>query len=131
MARIREITPPELQYVVDDMFEKIVVYDNRAVSATMKPLPGGRFEVTMKVLAKKRVADELGKESDVPIADYIDVGVVDDKGDAILVERKKITQEESTFTMTVDKQPVKAGIDPLNKLIDRRPSDNTITVTAP
>ena len=129
VARIREVTPPELQYVIDDLFEKIVVYDNRAVSATMKPLPGGRFEVTMKVVASKRVADELGKESDVPLADTIDVGVVDDKGDAILVERKKISQEESTFTMTVDRKPAKAGIDPLNKLIDRRPNDNTITLT--
>jgi len=129
VARIREVTPPELQYVIDDLFEKIVVYDNRAVSATMKPLSGGRFEVTMKVVAKKRVADELGKESDVALADFIDIGVVDDKGDAILVERKRITQEESTFTMTVDRKPAKAGIDPLNKLIDRRPDDNTVAVT--
>ncbi|MEO7057967.1 MAG: M1 family aminopeptidase [Caldimonas sp.] len=129
IARIREVTPPELQYVIDDLFEKIVVYDNRAVSATMKPLPGGRFEVTMKVVAKKRVADGLGKESDVPLADFIDIGVVDEKGDAIAVEKKRITQEESSFTMTVDKRPAKAGIDPLNKLIDRRPGDNTIAVS--
>ena len=40
-----------------------------------------------------------------------------------------IKGEESTFTMTVDKKPVKAGIDPLNKLIDRRPGDNAIVVT--
>jgi ABC-2 type transport system permease protein len=31
--------------------------------------------------------------------------------------------------MTVDKRPAKAGIDPLNKLNDRRPDDNTIAVT--
>ncbi|MGZ5205787.1 MAG: M1 family aminopeptidase, partial [Caldimonas sp.] len=129
IARIREVTPPELQYVIDDLFEKIVVYDNRAVSATMKPLAGGRWEVTMKVVAKKRVADALGKESDVALDDLIDVGVIDAKGDAIAVERKRITGEESTFTMTVDKLPVKAGIDPLNKLIDRRPSDNAIAVS--
>ena len=130
VARIREVTPPELQYLIDDLFEKIVVYDNRAVSATMKPLTGGRWEVTMKVVAKKRVADALGKESDVPLDDLIDIGVVDAKGDAIAVEKKRITGEESTFTMTVDKRPVKAGIDPLNKLIDRSPGDNAIAVTA-
>ena len=130
VARIREVTPPELQYVIDDLFEKIVVYDNRAISATMKPLAGGRFEVTMKVVAKKRVADELGKESDVALNDFIDIGVVDAKGDGVLVERKRITQEESTFTVTVDRKPAKAGIDPLNKLIDRRPDDNTVAVTA-
>jgi len=83
----------------------------------------------MKVVAKKRVADELGKESDVALGDLIDIGVIDDKGDAIAVEKKRIQGEESTFTMTVDKRPVKAGIDPLNKLIDRRPGDNAIVVT--
>ncbi|MEO6363668.1 MAG: M1 family aminopeptidase, partial [Caldimonas sp.] len=129
VARFREVTPSELQYLIDDLFEKIVVYDNRAVSASMKPLAGGRFEVTIKVVAKKRVADELGKESEVALADFIDIGVVDAKGDAIAVERRKITAEETSFTMVVDKRPAKAGIDPLNKLIDRKPGDNTIAVT--
>ncbi|MEP6740088.1 MAG: hypothetical protein ABJA61_06890, partial [Caldimonas sp.] len=129
IARIREVTPPDMQYLIDDLFEKIVVYDNRAVSATMKALPGGHYEVTMKVVAKKRVADELGKESDVALNDLIDIGVIDAKGDAIAVERKRIATEESTFTMTVDKRPIKAGIDPLNKLIDRRPGDNTVVVS--
>jgi aminopeptidase N len=129
VQRIREATPPELQYLVEDLFEKIVVYDNRAVSATMKELAGGKWEVTMKVVAKKRVADELGKESDVAVDDLIDIGVIDEKGDAIAVEKKRIKAEETSFTMTVDKRPVKAGIDPLNKLIDRQSDDNVVAPT--
>jgi hypothetical protein len=129
VARIREVTPPEMQYLIDDFFEKIVIYDNRAVSASMKTLPDGRFEVTMNVAARKLVADALGKESDAPLNDLIDIGVVDADGDAIAIERKRITAAESIFTMTVDKRPAKAGIDPLNKLIDRRPDDNTIRVS--
>jgi ABC-2 type transport system permease protein len=35
---------------------------------------------------------------------------------------------ESTYTIEVDKKPVKAGIDPVVKLVDRRPEDNTIAV---
>jgi ABC-2 type transport system permease protein len=31
--------------------------------------------------------------------------------------------------MVVDQQPVKAGIDPFNKLIDRDPDDNLVSVT--
>jgi hypothetical protein len=80
------------------------------------------------VFAKKRVSDALGKETDVALADLIDVGVVDAKGDAIAVERKRIDKEEMSFSFTVDKKPAKAGIDPLNKLIDRKPKDNTIAV---
>ena len=131
LAKLRAVTPPEMQYLVDDMFERIVLYDNRAVSATAKALPGGRYEVTVKVSAKKAVADELGKETDVPLADFIDIGAVDDQGNAIAIERHKITRADNAFTLTVDRKPVRAGIDPLNKLIDRTPDDNTIAVEFP
>ena len=43
--------------------------------------------------------------------------------------RTLATLEESTFKLTVDRKPVKAGIDPLNKLIDRKPGDNTVAVS--
>ncbi len=46
----------------------------------------------------------------------------------LILERKKIDAAESTFTMVVDEKPAKAGIDPLNKLIDRSPDDNVISV---
>lgn len=129
VADIRAVTPPQLQYVIDDLFDRIVLYDNRAVSASAKPLAGGRYEVTVNVIANKRIADELGKEQDVPLADLIDVGVVDANGEPLALERRRIDREDSTFTFTVDRKPVKAGIDPLNKLIDRKPGDNAIAVT--
>ena len=129
LADIRAVTPPEMQYVIDDLFERIVIYDNRATKATAKPLPGGRYEVSVTVVAKKRVADALGKETDAPLADLIDIGVVDDKGEPIALERHRIELEESSFKFTVDRKPAKAGIDPLNKLIDRRPGDNTMAVS--
>ena len=42
--------------------------------------------------------------------------------------RRKITSKDATCTFTVDAEPAKAGIDPLNKLIDRLPSDNVVRV---
>jgi ABC-2 type transport system permease protein len=128
LKMLREVTPPELQYLIDDMFEKIVIYDNRTITAKAKKLADGRYEVAMKVFVKKRQSDDLGKETDMPLNDLIDVGVIDEKGDAISVEKKRITQEETEFTMVVNKKPTKAGVDPLNKLIDRRPKDNAIRV---
>lgn len=129
IARLREVTPPEMQYLIADMFERIVIYDNRALSATSRPLPDGRYEVTVKVAAKKRVADDLGKETDVPVADLIDIGVLDANDEPLALERHRIDKPEMTFTMIVKGKPAKAGIDPLNKLIDRKPDDNTVGVT--
>ena len=82
------------------------------------------------MFAKKRIADDQGKEADAPLADLIDVGVLDEDGEPLALERKRITAEETTFSLVVDRKPAKAGIDPLNKLIDRRPNDNTVAVTA-
>lgn len=81
-----------------------------------------------EVEARRAPQGHLDEKSDVPLDDLIDIGVVDANGDAVAVEKKRIAAEESTFTMTVDKRPVKARIDPLNKLIDRRPGDNAIVV---
>ena len=70
----------------------------------------------------------LGKETDAPLADWIDIGVMDADGQPLFFEKKKIEQEETEFRLVVAKKPAKAGIDPYNKLIDRRPKDNAIPV---
>jgi ABC-type transport system involved in multi-copper enzyme maturation permease subunit len=128
IAYIRAVTPEHLQYVVDDLFESIILYDNRATEAKAKKLPDGRFDVTLKVYAKKRKADALGKEDDAPLHDWIDIGVLDADNQPLFLEKRKIEQDETTFSVVVDKKPIRAGIDPYNKLIDRRPKDNTIAV---
>ncbi len=122
------MTPPHLQYVLDDFFDSITLYDNRAVSAKAKALPDGRYEVALEVLAKKRKADALGKEDDAPLADWIDIGVLDADNQPLYLEKRKIDREQSAFTIVVDRKPARAGIDPYNKLIDRRPKDNTVAV---
>jgi hypothetical protein len=124
-------TPPELRYLVDDGFNRIVLYDNKALSATSRKTPDGKYEVTLKVQVRKSQADGNGVESPMPIADYIDVGVFTGKKDdekPLAMRREKLTQEHQTFTFVVDQQPTRAGIDPYNKLIDRISDDNVIDV---
>ncbi|MES1265521.1 MAG: hypothetical protein ABUU24_07700, partial [Variovorax sp.] len=122
---LRDVTPAQYQYVIDDMFESITLYDNRTVSADAKALADGRYEVTLKVAAKKLHADGLGKESEVPLADWIDIGVLDADGKPLALDRRRIDRDTGDFTIVVDGKPARAGIDPLNKLIDRNPRDNT------
>ena len=129
---LRAQTPPELQYLIDDGFNRIVLYDNKAVSATSRKLADGRFEVTLDVQARKVQADGNGIESPMTLADYIDVGVftgAKDEEKPLYMKREKLTQEHQRFTIVVDQQPTRAGIDPYNKLIDRIADDNMIDVT--
>jgi len=129
---IRAQTPPELQYLVDDGFNRIVLYDNKALSATSQKTPDGKYKVTLEVQARKVQADGNGVESPMPLADYIDIGVFKGKKDEeqpLYLKKEKLTREHQTFTVVVDQPPTRAGIDPYNKLIDRISDDNMIDVT--
>ena len=102
---------------------------NRAISATYKE-KGGKFEVTLKVSAKKLRADETGKQTEVPMDDLVDIGVLGPDDQPLYLKKHRIKTGETTLTIEVDSKPVKAGIDPVVKLIDRRSDDNTVPVTA-
>ena len=125
-------TPPDLRYLVDDGFNRIVLYDNKAISATSEKTSDGKYKVTLNVQARKVQADGNGVESPMPLADYVDIGVFTGKKDEekpLYMKKEKLTQEHQTFTIVVDQQPTRAGIDPYNKLIDRIADDNMIDVT--
>ena len=76
------------------------------------------------------------EETEIPVKDYIDIGVfgrekVDGKWEDVVLyfEKHKIDKEEMEFEFTFDQKPQKVGIDPYNKLIDRKPDDNTKRLT--
>ena len=131
VAALREVTPPELQYVITDMFESIVLFDNKAVSATYSPTPDHKYRVTLTVSAQKRKADGSGNETPMTLDDRIDVGVFSGAKEHLKpleLSKRHFTASENTFTFLVDQVPTWAGIDPYNKLIDRNPQDNLIAV---
>lgn len=50
--------------LIRDLFERIVFWDNRAVTAIAKKRVDGKYVLTLKVHAAKLVADGKGKETD-------------------------------------------------------------------
>jgi aminopeptidase N len=125
---LRKLTPPALAYLVDDLFDAIVLYENRATMATATRRADGRYQVTLTATAGKVRAGELGDEQAVPLRDMIEFGVDDQHGNPLLRERRLVTGKDAVVTMVVAARPGKAGIDPDNKLIDRKPADNLIDV---
>ncbi len=128
LAEFRAVTPPDYQYLIADLFETITLYENRAESATYRELGGGRYEVTLKVAAKKLRADENGTQKEVPMNDWIDIGVLGADDAPLYLKKHRVASGESTFAIEVSGKPVRAGIDPVVKLVDRRPDDNTVAV---
>ena len=129
---LRAQTPADLQYFLNDSFEKITLYDNKAVEAGSEKMRDGSYKVTLTVEGRKVNADGNGVESPAPLHDWIDVGVFSGKKDEekpLAVRKEWITGGRQTFEFMVKELPTRAGIDPYNKLIDRNGDDNTIDVT--
>ncbi|HET7435510.1 MAG TPA: M1 family aminopeptidase [Thermoanaerobaculia bacterium] len=126
IAEFRAVTPPQYQSVVTDLFERITLFDLQAKDASVTKRADGKYVVKMTVTAAKLRGDAKGEEKPVPVDDWIDIGVLANKDEKVLaLEKRHITKPEETFEMVVNEAPTSAGIDPLNKLIDRNPKDNT------
>lgn len=132
------VTPDSLKYKVDDGFKEIVLYENRVMDAKTKALDNGKWETSFKVNSKKIYYDDKGKEDRVDDKkNLVDIGlfgedVVNEDGvtikDPLYFEIKWLESGDNTFTVITDKKPLKAGIDPYNKLIDRNSDDNLKSV---
>jgi len=62
---LKKVTPPEFEYLYDDWFDNITLFDNRVVSASYSQLPDGKYRVRISVEAKKYRADGKGQEHQI------------------------------------------------------------------
>ncbi|APQ17475.1 peptidase M1 [Maribacter hydrothermalis] len=135
---IYNVAPDSLKYKVDDGFKEIVLYENRVMNAKTKKLDSGKWETTFTVNSKKIYYDDKGKEKLIDDKkNLVDIGLFGEDvtgEDGVTIknpfyfELKWLSAGDNTFTIITDEKPLKAGIDPYNKLIDRNSDDNLETV---
>lgn len=133
---IRKETPDDLQYLITDTFEKITLYENKAKSASAFLNLDSTYTVNIEVEAKKVYSDSLGIQSDGELNDWLEIGVLGERlvnGEMeefpIYLEKVLITDSLNTFQINVKQKPIKAGIDPMHKFVDRDSEDNLVRVT--
>ena len=132
---LQQRVPDSLKYYLEDTWKHITLYDNKILDVKSKPT-GNKDEntITLKIFSQKMYADSSGSESPAPhMNDYIDIGLfapetTDSAGrrvtHPVYLKKHKLKGGETTITITVKGNIVKAGIDPYIKLIDRIPDDN-------
>ena len=135
---MKSVTPDSLKYYLEDSFEKITLYSNKVTEASYKKRDDDKYEVTINIESAKNHFDGNGKlleESNQ--SNLLEVGVFDNDIEnaqgmtiksPLLLERVWVKPGKSTYTFITDKLPIRAGIDPFNKMIDRIPDDNLISV---
>ena len=130
---IRAQTPPEKQRLIDELFAKIMLYDNQGRGCDAEAARRRQVRRAHRVSSRRSArADGVGKETPLPLDDWIEVGVFARKaGEGEHDERSLYLQAaahhagaRARSTVVVDAEPYEVGVDPYNKLIDRNPDDN-------
>jgi len=135
---LKAATPDSLRPWLTDNFEKLTLYDNRITKAEAKSLGNDRYQVRLYIRSETQYYDKTGKEISKgknPVVADIAVLTADSKNKdgltikvPLLMQKRSIRPGEQVIDVTVKGKPVKAGIDPYNKLIDRVSDDNLVTV---
>ena len=129
VERFRDATPEHLKYVIDDLFTTITLHDKRVTPAIFQRRDDGKYEVVLQFQSKKFHGTRDVKNEEVPVNDWIEIGVTTETGTFQYLEKHLITSAKNPINIVVPDRPMSAGIDPRNILIDRLPDDNMVDVT--
>ncbi|HMJ69039.1 MAG TPA: M1 family aminopeptidase [Cyclobacteriaceae bacterium] len=124
---IQNVTPDTLNYLLRDLFEKNTYWRLKTKQFSGEQTDGGNWLVTLKVQAQKVVVDSTGNETEVPMNDWLEVGVFEEGkelNEPLYLKMHRIQSGEQTIIITVPRKPERGGIDPNSLMIDVRLDDN-------
>ena len=136
LTLLREEAGPQHAQLIEDLFERITLYDMKARDAVATKRQDGRYEVTFIVQGRKLYADGKGRETEAALDEPFDIGVFADEpgrkefasGSVLAFERRPMKSGTQQVTLVVDRAPKFVGVDPYNKRIDRNSDDNLARV---
>ncbi len=132
IEHIRKVTPDTMNYLIDDLFKSVIFFNNRIDSSFYRKQANGKYDVKIYVTSKKYSYDSTGMEKEVIPSDWIDLGIYsksfEGKDSLIYLDKKHIQSDQSEFNLRLDILPLKVGIDPYYKLIDKELEDNITNI---
>jgi ABC-2 type transport system permease protein len=128
---LQAVTPDSLRPLLHDRFEANTFWELETERASATRTAAGTWQVTLRIRARKVTVDPAGRETEVPMDEWIPVGVFapsgkqgPDFGETLYLRSHRIRSGQRTITVTVPKKPSDAGIDPYLLLIDLERFDN-------
>lgn len=131
LATLKEEAPPEQHALIDDLFLRITLLENKVQEVSYRQNADGTYLVKIEAELKKLYSDGQGVETEAPLDAWLDVGVFGEevvdgkkKEKVLFFEKRQVKSGRAVFEVTVAEKPVKAGVDPYNKWVDRNSNDN-------
>ena len=126
---LQAVTPDSLKPLLRDLFEVNAFWSFDTKRASAVQTGSGAWRVTFEVEVHKVVVDSAGLETEVPMTEWVEIGVFAPAGPGeilgrpLYVEKHPIRSGTQTITVMVADRPARGGIDPYN-LLDWEEGDN-------
>lgn len=118
-----------LKPLLHDLFEVNTLWTFDTKQAKAVQTAAGTWQVTFDVDVKKVVGDSAGRETELPMTDWVEIGVFapaepgEILGKPLYVQKHRVRSGRQTITVIVPQKPARGGIDPYN-LLDWEEGDN-------
>jgi ABC-2 type transport system permease protein len=126
---LQAVTPDSLKPLLHDLFEVNTFWTFDTKQAKAVQTVAGTWQVTFEVDVRKSVADSAGRETELPMTDWVEIGVFApaepgaNLGKSLYVQKHRVRSGRQTITVIVPQKPARGGIDPYN-LLDWEEGDN-------
>ncbi len=125
---LQAVTPDSLHYLVHDLFAANTFWELETKQAAAQQTEKGTWQVMLEVETRKVTVDSTGIETNIPMNDWIEVGVFASAQKSepvpLYLQKHRIRSGKQTIKVTVPGKPARAGIDPYNLLIDSNTDNN-------
>jgi hypothetical protein len=116
--------PDSLKVTIDDMFNKVVLYDHKINNVDMELLDCGDYLITVEFSTEKVYYDEVGVPTRTEYEGWIEIGFVDAAGDMYHLVRIPVTEKEMVFEFVHMIQPTQVVLNPYFLTLDLSPHEN-------
>jgi len=123
---LQAVTPDQFRSLLHDLFEVNAYWELEMEHATAEQTAAGNWQVRLDVRARKVVVDEAGVETEVPMDDWIEIGIFGESESDLYVQQHRVHSGRQTITLTVPRKPDRAGIDPRYLLSELAETDENI-----
>jgi ABC-2 type transport system permease protein len=142
IAHLQKDIPDSLQYLLEDYFETITLYDNQLQNVELRSNTNHKWEVNLSCQVTKYRANKSGQRrftnaagdylqtediQSLPLRDYIEIGFYKntDAGEVLISKRKiKVTAIQNDLQFTLTERPDRIVLDPDLLLFEEDREDN-------
>lgn len=116
---IEEITPDSLKYVVEELFEAVVIHDHKLTDAAYRKVNADHYEIDLSMETIKYKMNEEGEEVSVTPNDWVEISIyAEDEETLIHLKKYRIVSGKTQLNIQLDQLPSKVVVDPNFKLLD-------------